>query len=384
MLPISVAIAAFAIGRSGLFYSEAEGRVHFLVRLLFFGLLDSFARPAALSLIPIARVLARSLPGAVVPEDGGMLSKQESAQHDPSIVWPLAGTKLPDEWVSAAKERSKTTKQPYFLNHQRGCVRVRQAALRLGAAAGTLMQVSAMCYLLDGKPLASIGLIWSTEDLQYGFFTGIACVAMLFVAEVSVGWIKVVGFFETAVEGEWLVLNLLWDVLFHVGVTLNEEVSMRGWLLVNTALATVAHLGASTTTAAAVAFGAQALLFAIAHLHSPGATIVGLANLTLGGLAAALNVYMTGGLAFAMGWHFGWNITMGHLLGLSTSGIPMSSKLVSVVPHPKKAALHGGRFGPEQSPLAVPAYLLGVLLLFILYPAEEGDEGAWERLLKVE
>ena len=93
---------------------------------------------------------------------------------------------------------------------------------------------------------------------------------------------------------------------------------------------------------------------------------------------------MTGGLAFAMGWHFGWNITMGHLLGLSTSGIPMSSKLVSVVPHPKKAALHGGRFGPEQSPLAVPAYLLGVLLLFILYPAEEGDEGAWERLLKVE
>ena len=58
------------------------------------------------------------------------------------------------------------TKQPFFLNHQRGCVRVRQATLRLGAAAGTLLQVSAMCYLLDGKPLSSVGLIWSTNTAR--------------------------------------------------------------------------------------------------------------------------------------------------------------------------------------------------------------------------
>ena len=36
----------------------------------------------------------------------------------------------------------------------------------------------------------------------------------------------------------------------------------------------------------------------------------------------------------------------------------MAAKLVSVVPHPSKAHLHGGRFGPEQSPLAPVAYLL--------------------------
>ena len=86
-----------------------------------------------------------------------------------------------------------------------------------------------------------------------------------------------------------------------------------------------------------------------------------------GGACGALNVFLTGGLSFAIGWHFGWNLTMGHLLGLSTSGIPMSAKLVSVVPHPSKAALHGGRFGPEQSPLAPLTYLLGCGLLVALY-----------------
>ena len=114
--------------------------------------------------------------------------------------------------------------------------------------------------------------------------------------------------------------------------------------------------------------------------RSPGASAVGLVNLTIGGIAAALNVVLTGSLAFALGWHFAWNMMMGHLLGLSTSGIPMSAKLVSIVPHPEKAALHGGRFGPEQSPLAPAAYLLGVAMLVAFNGVSSGFE-AWEQRL---
>ena len=38
-----------------------------------------------------------------------------------------------------------------------------------------------------------------------------------------------------------------------------------------------------------------------------------------------------------------------------------------VVPHPGKARLHGGRFGPEAGALALPAYALGLAMLVAFY-----------------
>ena len=75
----------------------------------------------------------------------------------------------------------------------------------------------------------------------------------------------------------------------------------------------------------------------------------------------------SGELALPLGWHFGWNISMGNVFGLSTSGIPISATLLAVAPHPNKAALHGGEFGPEASPLAPLAYLVGVVVTLTLY-----------------
>ena len=49
------------------------------------------------------------------------------------------------------------------------------------------------------------------------------------------------------------------------------------------------------------------------------------------------------------------------------SGIPISATLLSVAPHPSKAHLHGGTFGPEGGPLAPVAYLLGMVALYLLY-----------------
>jgi len=40
---------------------------------------------------------------------------------------------------------------------------------------------------------------------------------------------------------------------------------------------------------------------------------------------------------------------------------------LNAIPDPKKASLHGGRFGPEQSPLAATAYLLGCAALGLIY-----------------
>ena len=58
---------------------------------------------------------------------------------------------------------------------------------------------------------------------------------------------------------------------------------------------------------------------------------------------------------------------MGNVFGRSTSGIPISASVLSVAPHPSKSRQHGGAFGPEGGLLAIPAYLVGVLVLYGIY-----------------
>merc|ERR1712060_99953 len=110
------------------------------------------------------------------------------------------------------------------------------------------------------------------------------------------------------------------------------------------------------------------------HLQSPGGTTFqSMLGIFVGGMAGGLNVLCTGGrLGFALGWHFGWNISMGNVFGLSTSGIPISATFVAVAPHPEKQHLHGGVFGPEGGLVSPAAYLLGIIMLGSIYGVPDG------------
>ena len=75
--------------------------------------------------------------------------------------------------------------------------------------------------------------------------------------------------------------------------------------------------------------------------------------------------------------HLGWNLFMGHFLGRSTSGIPMSCAIINIVPKPMKSyeKYHGGTNGPEQGVLAPLAYIIGMMMVCAVYGSEKLD--AW-------
>jgi len=128
------------------------------------------------------------------------------------------------------------------------------------------------------------------------------------------------------------------------------------------------------TIAIATSVVLQSTLFAFLHFYSPGSTYVSMMNLFFGGVAASLNVMVSGGkIWLGIGWHFGWNIWMGHLLGRSTSGIPMSCTAITSLPRPDRSYIkyHGGTFGPEQGVLAPVAYTLGMILVVYVYGWDE-------------
>mmetsp|Transcript_24306 Transcript_24306/g.43821 ORF Transcript_24306/g.43821 Transcript_24306/m.43821 type:complete len:401 (+) Transcript_24306:205-1407(+) len=317
-----------------------------------------------------------------------------------------------------SKMAASSSSQPYYLNHVRGSTRVRHASQRLAAAFGTLFSSYLLCSYNSSSltSLSDIGLHISSFqqvliDFGCGFGVGSCIVLLMLVCEWRMGWIRIVGFgWETVVEEEVFWINFGWDVLFHLGVSFNEEVMLRGWMFTLGCHGLLAFEQFQTyhpTTAANIAIASsillQSTLFAFLHVSSPGSSAICLLNLFLGGIAASLNVMVApgGSLWLGMGWHFGWNIGMGHVLGRSTSGIPMSCKVVGVIPRPiavssssslpssseveeKKRIsyekYHGGTFGPEQGVLAPLAYVLGMAMVIWLYGWEHFGE--WrERLV---
>ncbi|EJK74559.1 hypothetical protein THAOC_03756, partial [Thalassiosira oceanica] len=385
---------------------------------LTFGLLEStWGNLFRLLVLPVARAVARGLPGASVPASHDELLRQEDESNDASLSWPppgaLAG--LPPEWVAGGyldgreevsagpprsggkkarsskrkpdKEINKSSpRRPYHLNHVRGSTRIRHASQRLGAALGTLFATYLIC---SSSPLVSFGDIGlglssprrAGTDLLYGFLVGSIGVTLIFAIELRQGWIKIISHCSTAAPGEVFAVNFLWDILFHVSVSTNEEVFLRSWMFVLGCRGIASSMigeGYNAMTAVNVSIAASTLLqssfFSLMHYNSPGASRQSQINLFVGGVVGTFNVIASGSIWLGIGWHFGWNIFMGHILGRSTSGIPMSCAVFDVIPKPGKSfeRLHGGEFGPEQGVLAPWAYGFCMVLILLFYASEVG------------
>jgi hypothetical protein len=103
------------------------------------------------------------------------------------------------------------------------------------------------------------------------------------------------GYFETVEPKENSIINFAWDVLFHIGVRINEETMLRGWMFTLCARGirpTALHCfdeSTADTFAIAMSIFLQSTFFEMMHYHSPGSTSISLINLFIGGAAASFN-----------------------------------------------------------------------------------------------
>lgn len=154
------------------------------------------------------------------------LSNNEHRQNSKSMVL--------NHNQSSSSSASSQSSQTYYLNHVRGSTRLRQASQRLGMAMGTLFVTYLLCNpsfrassssftKLDNVGLQFPSMQQVLSDLFIGILIGSTIVLVIFSVEVYMGWIKIVEYWEKVVPEERFGLNLLWDALFHVGVSVNEE-----------------------------------------------------------------------------------------------------------------------------------------------------------------
>jgi len=108
----------------------------------------------------------------------------------------------------------------------------------------------------------------------------------------------------------------------------------------------------------------SALLFALAHLGNPGATVITTIFLAFDlGLLLAVTFAASRSLWLPIGLHMGWNLTLGYVFGVANSGMRDPHNLfVTTLAGP--TWLSGGAFGLESSVATLALSLLasGVLV----------------------
>lgn len=331
--------------------AASDAPVAYSLRLLFMIVMQ----PA---LGEVLAVVFLQLPRRVRGETHGSWypSEEERVRNESSPEWPSSSKLLPKEYK----------KGPRFINHTCGALRLKCMVMRLGMMVSSVLSTVLALQCLDHRQEYSFNIL--PMDMVYGALTGATIVTFMFLAQVSLNWVTVLDYLTVFDPADSLPLNLLIETLFHTAVAINEELPVRGYMLLNLSEWLHSSSALSYRSSMTLAIALQSMWFVIMHLGSPGGSRwQSMLNIFAGGVAAGLNVLLTGGLGFVLGWHWAWNLTMGNVFGLSTSGIPVSGTLVEVLPHPRKEHLHGGVFGPEGGAMAAPAYALGVAILAYLY-----------------
>jgi len=121
------------------------------------------------------------------------------------------------------------------------------------------------------------------------------------------------------------------------------------------------------------------LLFGLAHLIVPGASVLAAVAIALeAGLLLAACLMLTGRVWSAVGLHAAWNYMKGPILGTTVSGHMRANTLLTSAPVNGAATFwSGGDFGPEASPIAVLIGLVAfvALMAVITRQARQGREG---------
>ena len=206
-----------------------------------------------------------------------------------------------------------------------------------------------------GGKMRMIGIGWAVSVVNF-----LAIIVCLFLC----GCYRIVNVeFDVASQLSWLSLFLL------VGVV--EEVIFRGILF--RLIADKWNIAVGLTT--------SSLLFGLAHLGNPGATL-------WAALAIALASGWLFGMAYAyhqtiwvpVGMHWAWNYLEGGVFGCAVSGTPLDYRPLITPKISGTDLLSGGAFGPEASIICV-AIGMGISIVYTVLYIKKKRLGAKPEML---
>jgi len=211
------------------------------------------------------------------------------------------------------------------------------AALLIGALLAVLvLWVYRLAVLrIERRPAVELAPANAKRMIAFGFAGGLLLSAATIGILALFGGYRITGW--GSLSGALTVIGMM------CAIAVAEEVLFRGVIF------GLVQKRAGTWLALAV----SAVLFGLAHLVNPGATVWGAVAIAIeAGLMLGAAYVATGSLWLPIGLHLGWNIATVAVFGTVTSGSESRGAIVTATTSGPDW-LTGGSFGPEASVIAV-------------------------------
>lgn len=240
-----------------------------------------------------------------------------------------------------------------------------QVAINVLVAASMFVALWVSARWIERRPMSAFGLEWNRRagrEILAGLLIGIIGVgaAVGFGVATKIFSIQWAGITSVAgVAFGWVVAS---QVLRYAAGSFFEELLSRGVMF--RALAEGLNRRPEGSRAAVyAAWILTSVLFGLLHLANPGATWLGVMNLSLLGALFGLPMVYTGRLWLSMGLHAAWNLAQNVLFGMPNSGKPSIVSLWEVQSIASNT-IAGGGFGLEGGLMGTLALLLCAALIW--------------------
>ncbi|MGB3634092.1 MAG: CPBP family intramembrane glutamic endopeptidase [Rubrobacteraceae bacterium] len=230
---------------------------------------------------------------------------------------------------------------------------------------------------LDRRPIKDFGLRLDSGwwlDLAFGLALGAALMTGIFLVEISFGWIRIEGAFESGISGTPFWIALLLPIAIFLCIGVYEEMFSRGYQLLNMAEGfNYPFLGPHGAIVAAWVLSSS--IFGVLHLGNQNATPLSAFNIALAGLLLGAGYILTGQLAIPIGLHITWNFFQGTVFGFPVSGLGPIGASFLATDQGGPDLWTGGAFGPEAGLMDPIATLVGVSLIALWVRLRQGRVG---------
>jgi membrane protease YdiL (CAAX protease family) len=218
------------------------------------------------------------------------------------------------------------------------------------------LSVFAARLILDRRTIISLGLKINTQafwDLFIGMGISGLMIGLIYFLEYFFGWLNFEGFIWQFQPPQTIFKETILVLLSFILVGWYEELFSRGYQLQNIAAGSNMTMGIIVSS----------IVFALLHLENPHANWTTVVGIFAAGVFLAYGYLRTFRLWLPIGLHIGWNFFEGTIFGFQVSGIEVFRITLQSVEGPEY--ITGGLFGPEAGLIIVPAYALGVGLIYL-------------------